>query len=66
MGRPPLGFKATQVRLPDDLRARISALVGDKGMAQFIRAAIERELDRREKPSPKRSSRKAAVKVRSP
>ena len=49
MGRPPLGMKATQVRLPADLRARIEALVGQNQMAKFIREAIENEIYRREK-----------------
>lgn len=49
MGRPPLGIKPTQVRLSEEVRERIRKLVGDNGMAQFIREAIERELKRREK-----------------
>jgi hypothetical protein len=49
LGRPPLGNKATQVRLPEETRERIRELVGEKGMAQFIRDAVERELKRREK-----------------
>jgi hypothetical protein len=49
MGRPPLGNKATQVRLSEEVRERIRDLVGEKGMAQFIREAVERELKRREK-----------------
>ena len=51
MGRPPLGVKPTQVRLPIEVRQRITALVGTSGMAAFIREAIERELARREKKS---------------
>jgi hypothetical protein len=49
MGRPPLGIRPTQVRLSEEVRERIRELVGDNGMAQFIREAIERELKRREK-----------------
>lgn len=49
MGRPPLGNKPTLVRLSEEVRERIRELVGDSGMAQFIREAIERELKRREK-----------------
>ena len=49
MGRPALGNKPTQVRLPEEVRKRITELVGIKGMAQFIREAVERELKRREK-----------------
>lgn len=49
MGRPPLGMKATQVRLPADLRERIERLVGNNQMAKFIREAVEGEVSRREK-----------------
>ena len=49
MGRPPLGLKATQVRLPEGMAGRIDALVGTQRRAQFIREAIEAELERREK-----------------
>lgn len=49
MGRPPLGMKATQVRLPAELRERIESLVGQNQMAKFIREAVENEIDRREK-----------------
>jgi hypothetical protein len=49
MGRPPLGNKATQVRLPEEDREQILKLVGEKGMAQFIREAVKRELKRRAK-----------------
>ena len=49
MGRPPLGVKETKVRLTEAQRDRIRELVGEQGMAQFIREAIERELKRREK-----------------
>lgn len=48
MGRPPLGNKSTNVRISDEVKERIRQLVGDKGMARFIREAIEAELDRRE------------------
>lgn len=49
MGRPPLGNKPTQIRLPEEVRERIREIVGEKGMAQFIREAVEREMKRREK-----------------
>lgn len=49
MGRPPLNVKETKVRLTDDQRARIEALVGPNRMAVFIREAVEHELERREK-----------------
>lgn len=48
MGRPPLNIKMTSVRLSPEERQRIIALVGDRGMAQFIREAVEKELKRRE------------------
>lgn len=49
MGRPPLGIRATQVRLSEETRERIREIVGDSGMAQFVREAVERELKRRER-----------------
>lgn len=51
MGRPPLNVKETKVRLTDEQRQRIEALVGPNRMAAFIREAIERELERRERTS---------------
>ncbi len=51
MGRPPLGMKATQVRLSAETRDRIEQLVGQNQMANFIREAVENELARREKAS---------------
>ena len=47
MGRPPLNVKETKVRLTDEQRERIAALVGTYGMSKFIREAIDNELDRR-------------------
>ena len=49
MGRPPLGVKSTQVRLPEGLGERIDALVGRKRRAAFIREVVEREVGRLEK-----------------
>jgi hypothetical protein len=49
MGRPPLGNKPTLVRLSEEVRERIRELVGEQGMAAFIREAVERELKRRER-----------------
>jgi Arc/MetJ-type ribon-helix-helix transcriptional regulator len=49
MGRPPLGVKETKVRLTEDQRDEIRELVGEQGMAAFIREAVERELKRRRK-----------------
>lgn len=48
MGRPPLGMKATTIRLPVDTIRRIEAQVGNRQLAMFIREAVERELRRRE------------------
>jgi predicted DNA-binding protein len=48
MGRPPLGVKATTVRLPNEVVERIKALVGKHRVASFIREAVENELKRRE------------------
>ena len=54
MGRPPLGLKMTMVRLPERTLERIDILQGKRGRrSAFIRVAIERELQRREK-DPKR------------
>lgn len=46
MGRPSLNVKETKVRLTDDQRERITALVGPNRMAGFIREAIEEKLKR--------------------
>lgn len=48
MGRPPLNVKETKVRLTDEQKSRIAALVGGSKMAAFIREAVDRELERRE------------------
>jgi predicted DNA-binding protein len=45
--------KETKVRLTDEMRARIEALVGPNRMAAFIREAIENELRKRENEAPK-------------
>lgn len=49
MGRPPLNVRETKVRLSDEARRRIEALVGANRMAGFIREAVDNELDRRER-----------------
>lgn len=53
MGRPPLNkdseTKMTGVRLTEEVRRRIEALVGPNRMAAFIREAINAELERRER-----------------
>jgi hypothetical protein len=48
MGRPPLNVKDIKIRLAPETRERIRALVGNYGIASFIREAIDRELARRE------------------
>jgi hypothetical protein len=48
MGRPPLGMKATTIRLSVDTIRRIEAQVGNRQLAKFIREAVELELRRRE------------------
>jgi len=50
MGRPPMNVKETKVRLTDEQRHRIEALVGPNRMAAFIREAVENELKRQEAP----------------
>lgn len=49
MGRPPLDVKPTLVRLTKDACDRIDALEGPNRRAVFIRAAVARELQRRER-----------------
>ena len=44
-----MGVKETKVRLSEDARRRITALVGENRMAEFIREAVEAELTRRER-----------------
>ena len=52
MGRPPLKLNTetvvTTIRITADVAARIDALVGPNKRGEFIREAIDRELDRRE------------------
>lgn len=48
MGRPPLNNLKLTIRLTDDQRRRIAALVGNYQVAQFIREAVDNELKRRE------------------
>jgi Arc/MetJ-type ribon-helix-helix transcriptional regulator len=43
-----LKVKPMLVRLPEGVAERIDALVGEGRRAQFIREAVERELERRE------------------
>lgn len=49
MGRPTLGVQATQVRLTEAQREQIRELVGDRGMAQYIRDAVDEKLAREPK-----------------
>jgi hypothetical protein len=49
MGRPPLNASwKINARLTDEQRRRIEAIVGNYGVAQFIREAVDNELERRE------------------
>lgn len=48
MGRPPLNLKPVPVRLSQETLDRIAALVGNYKRPEFIREAVERELERRE------------------
>lgn len=48
MGRPPLGMRATTIRLSAETIRRIEAQVGNRQLAKFIREAVERELRHRE------------------
>ncbi len=48
MGRPPLNFLETKVRLSSETRERIASLVGNYQISAFIREAVENELERRE------------------
>lgn len=61
MGRPPLKQKIrtvkTTLRLPEDLLKRVEVASGQNRFAEFVREAIERELERRE-----RARRKASEK----
>lgn len=48
MGRPPMNVKETKVRLADETRQRIEAIVGPNRVAAFIREAVKNELFKRE------------------
>jgi predicted DNA-binding protein len=48
VGRRPIG-KFTAVRISPEMLARIDALIGPGQRAAFIREAVERELERRER-----------------
>ena len=50
VGRPSNGTKQFQVQLDPAAVERVDALVGTYKRSEFIRAAIDRELSRREKP----------------
>jgi hypothetical protein len=56
MGRPPIktGLKMAKqtIWLDPPLQARIVALVGARGMSDFMRTAAEHELKRRERQKP--------------
>ena len=44
MGRPPMYVTKVTVNLPDDVPARIDAIVGKQRRARFIRDAVEQAL----------------------
>lgn len=48
MGRPPLGVRATTIRLSVQIIARIERLVGPNRLATFVREAVEEKLARDE------------------
>lgn len=48
MGRPPLNLQDMKIRLSQETKERIVALVGNYRIAAFIREAVENELARRE------------------
>lgn len=56
MGRPLLNVKPLLVRLPEGMAERIDALVGPKKRAEFIREALEKELQERERSSDEKPS----------
>lgn len=60
MGRPPLHVRKTTVRLPEVVFERITRLVGERRMAEFIRDAVVAELERREAGAPERQTPAAA------
>lgn len=54
MGRPPMNVRPTVVRLGDGVPERIDAVLDKKEKrADFIRAAVEREIARRERKAPR-------------
>jgi metal-responsive CopG/Arc/MetJ family transcriptional regulator len=48
VGRPPLNVKPILVRLPNDVPERIDAIAGKNRRGEFIREAVQKELERRE------------------
>lgn len=47
MGRPPLNLKPRLIRLSARAIEEIEALVGKNRLSQFVREAIDREIERR-------------------
>lgn len=47
MGRPPLHLKPRLIRLSQRAIEEIEALVGKNRLSQFVREAIDREIERR-------------------
>ena len=56
MGRPPLKRNietvVTTIRITAEMAARIDAIAGPNKRGEFIREAIDRELERRERDKP--------------
>lgn len=48
MGRPNLHVKPTVIRLTDAMAKKIDELAGKNRRSEFIREAVEREIERRE------------------
>ena len=52
MGRPPLNVKPTVVRLTPEALDRIERVAGPGKRSEFVREAVDNELDRREAAGP--------------
>ena len=57
MGRKPIQGREIKILVTDAQRQRIEALVGNYGVAGFIREAIDAALDRRERTEAARQRR---------
>ncbi|MCK5930995.1 MAG: hypothetical protein KAG89_02400 [Fulvimarina manganoxydans] len=47
-GRPAIEGRKTPITITDEQRERIGRLIEGKRLGEFVRAAIDNELDRRE------------------